>query len=669
MGSFSALFALSGAAAILMVAPGALLLRAIGFRWGRALLASTPVSGALYLLLATALPRINVSWGWVPVLVLIAVLAAVNLILYATKRKSRATANLPTRIVGSDGEDGAADNAVSKSADYMPAVVWALVAWGVYLLVHVPTLLEGMAGPEFFAQIGDAQFHQQGALLVSESGNASPFTALTPLYFSDGNVYYPTLWHSLVVLVSPGANIVLGTNAAAVAVGLILWPASIGTLASQVAPESRYSAAIAILAATPLVLMPTIQTFSYAVYPFVLSLVLVGPALTLMVWWVRSLRWKYFVGYLLAVAGGGAAQPGTGVLLLGLLAVALVVLAVTRGVTWYQEGLRVKGALLILGAPAVFVGALFAVPQVGPLRQLGHLGHPSVSYLDAAVALGLGNTYIIVDRPISGYLGWGIWLLVLAVLAVGLLLLLRDTAGRILVASGLLLFGAYLLASGPENYLRRITAIWWKDQTRFALYLLVIVIAAYTLGFVWLMSKLQDRLRWQGTEPAIMATWAAGSAVIAMLAPQMWMSGGRLEWLDRSYGGISGGEFTVDPDKRNLLNQLDQHTSDTDIIIGSPRAGVPWVNMSSNAGQFPLWKTETAPEAVYLKEHFHLIHEDPQVCEFIRSEGITMLLRDEGTALSEDDPHRAYNDVDVTVGFTPVANVGDVWLYRIDACQ
>lgn len=635
---------------VLLLVPGTLLLRLFGFTWTRSLLAGPVISGALYLALAVLLGLVGVRWGWGPVLILWLVLAAAVVV-----RERRSANPIGSRLD-------------RRSPITRSAIFWGLGALAVFLLVQIPALVSGMGAPNMFPQIGDAQFHLQGARLVYDSGNANPFTALSPLYFSEGHTYYPTLWHSLVVLLSFGGDLVAGTNAMAMAVGLLLWPASLWGLAQGIRPRSPYVGAIAILAATPLVLMPGIQVFAFGVYPFVLSLTFLGPALLLLLWWMRERRWIQLGTVALAALGGGAAQPATGALLVGIFAVALLVLSWNFGLGALREGARGRGLLLTAGSSLVFVGALLVAPQVGPLRSLGGLGHPSVSYREAGTQLLAGNVYFIVERPFGGKPALLLWGLILLILLLGLIQLCRSLEGATLLSVAAVLLAAYFLASGPENYLRRLTGIWWKDQTRFALYLLVILLVAFAVGFTWLLAQAGQLIAWRPLVPAFMGAWLAICAVSAVPLNWLWLGDGRAQWIDRTYGGITGGDFDLSADNIELLRDLGQYLGPDDVVVGSPRAGVPWVNILSEAGQFPLWKTETAPEEVYLRDHFDQINSDPEVCRIINENHITALLRDEGKPLNPDDPHRAFVEVDISDGFRPIANRGQVWLYEITAC-
>lgn len=644
---FLTLFGVALLGVVLLYLPGSLAARLLNFSWGRSLVVAPVVSGALYLCLALLLPLIGVSWGWLPVLLLILGLAVAVF--------------LQSKYFASERGPG---SGISR-----PALVWGGAALVVYLLVQVPALLTGMGSADMFPQIGDAQFHLQGARLVLQSGNANPLSALSDLYASDGNTYYPTLWHSLVVLLSFGGNLILGTNALAVSVGLFLWPVTVGLLAQILSPQTPYAGAVAIMAAAPLVLMPGIQVFGFGVYPFVLSLVLVPGALAVFLWWLVERKPSQLSVSLISVAGGGAAQPATGAFLGGALLVVFMVATLGWSARIYRNGNRLAGLGTATGIIGVFVAGLLIAPQVGPLRSLGGLGHPSVSYSEAALQLATGNVYFIVERPFGGKPAMLLWALILLILLIGLWRLCTTLQGVAVVTIAALSLAAYLLASGPETYLRRLTAIWWKDQTRFALYLLVLILVAYAAGFTWLLQLMEQRVSLRAAVPTLLVGWLLVSAVTAVPLNWLWLGNGRTQWVDRTYGGVTGGDFGLTADHLQLLEEINDYLGSEDVVVGSPRDGAPWVNIVSGAGQFPLWKTETAPDEVYLRDHFDEIGADPQVCEIINDHGITALLRSETGSVDPDDPHGAFLRADTSSGFELLAQRGDVRLYEISACS
>lgn len=655
---YATLFAVSILAVALLYIPGSLVLRLFGLGWARSLIAAPAISGAFYLVVALVSSAIGISWGWAPVLVSFLALAALLVFLQFRQRRTAANA-------GAERSLGIAPR----------SVLWTSGGLAVFLLVQIPALLQGMGQADMFPQIGDAQFHLQGARLVALSGDASPLSALSDIYPSDGNTYYPTLWHSLVVLLSFGhvgagslPNLILGTNALAIAVGLFMWPVSIATLAQVMSPKTPYVGAIAIMAATPLVLMPAIQVFAFGVYPFVLSLVLYPSALVLLVWLVRAPSMRLLAIYVLAAIGGAAAQPATGAFLVGALMVAGVVLTIGWSLKQARRGEPLLGLLATASAVGGFVAALLVAPKIGPLRTLGSLGHPSTTYTDAGLQLVAGNVYFIVERPFSGRPALILWAIILLILMVGLVRLARSAAGATLVTVAALAFGAYLLAAGPETYLRRLTAIWWKDQTRFALYLLVILLVAYAVGFAWLMRRLSEAASLPMLAPAVVGVWLVVAGVSAVPLNHLWLGEGRAQWIDRTYGGLTGGDFGLTEDHLAMLRSIDEKLTSKDVVVGPPADGTPWVNIMTDVGQYPLWKKETGPDEVYLRDNFDQIHSDPLVCEIVRDRGVTALLRSENAPASGDDPYRSYREVDVSDGFTLLASQGDVMLYRIDVC-
>ena len=106
------------------------------------------------------------------------------------------------------------------------------------------------------------------------------------------------------------------------------------------------------------------------------------------------------------------------------------------------------------------------------------------------------------------------------------------------------------------------------------------------------------------------------------------------------------------------------------LVIGDPSAGEGLLYAVTGIPTYYLQLSGSAfnENRKYLAEHFREIGTNPKVCAIIRAERITHYYAD-ATGVSDGDfTYPGLHNVDVTRGFTPVAQLGEATVYKIEAC-
>jgi hypothetical protein len=639
------------AATAVLVLPGLLVALAAGLRgiaaWGTAPLLSV----AMVAVTAVVLPTAGVRWGVSPVagavLMVIAVAAGVNWLL-ARQEHSAPRSDQPSSL--------------------LLAAAGLLV--GAFLIAR--SVARGISVPTNVSQTYDAVFHLNAVRFVLDTGNASSLHIGGMARPAVGEGFYPGAWHAVVALVvdSTGTGIPMATNAVAIVVSAVVWPASALLLTRQLlGPAPAVALSAGILSAAFLALPYLLLVFG-VLYPNLLAVSVLPAGLALLVSLLRRTAQPMIdsrrAGILLpvAVTGLSLAHPNA-VFGLGLLGLPLILSSVAgAGARAWRRGSRdrvvgwLSAAVLVLAAGwAVLVRSrLFDV--VTSQQWEARLTKPQAA----------GEVLLL------GLLGREGFVLVALLVLAGFVVLLRTPGLRWVPVTYLLVAWFYVLAQGSDSDLSStLTGLWYNDAYRLAALLPVLGVPLAVVGLIvpgrWLQEHAWD-LR-VGVRPAAVTATALVALVVA--------TGGM--YVDRLSTDISlAYRLEWDPDLSILLtrSEKDLFTSIGDYVPeGAAVAGNPWNGSAlvSALGDrefvFPhLVGSWDEPREVLI-EGMRDIASDPEVCAAAQELGVQYVV-DGGRWIVEFDRRAArftgFEDLSEAEGFERVVRYGETTLYRLTEC-
>ncbi|WP_020671152.1 DUF6541 family protein [Amycolatopsis nigrescens] len=353
-------------------------------------------------------------------------------------------------------------------------------------------LVLGMRGLDAVSQIWDMSFHGNAIRYITETGDPDPaaLAAIVDPQYPQG-FFYPNGFHLLGSLVQsatgrPPPEVL---NGMVVAVATLLVPLSTAGLAAGLGARAAVVAA-SVAVSTTFTNFPY-QLWSYGgLYPYTLALCLVGPALALVVRWLKTGDLATLVLAVSAASGVLVVHPSAAFVLAVFLA--LVLLLRDRGAfpLHWPRFAALAGLSLALLLPTL-AGLLRVTPKVAGFQPFWAASSDGWTALGRLFTLGG-----VVPQPgeATAPPQW-----VLAVLVFGgLALLLRDRAWR-WVAVAMLVFGAlYVLSVATDHPVTRMLAApWWNDSFRLVAVLPMVgaVAAGFALDAV--------RRRFGGWQPAL----------------------------------------------------------------------------------------------------------------------------------------------------------------------
>ncbi|MCM3661062.1 hypothetical protein M3148_08665 [Georgenia satyanarayanai] len=659
--SWSALLPGAVVLAGLAVAPGALMLRALGVRGLAALAAAAPVTVGAVGLLSIVLAPLGVAWRLPTVLAGLAVLLGLTWVLGRPGRGSGDARVAQPAVAGTPGR---------LTGRRAAAVGIALVASFVLLAAPFVAALPSADAP---LQQWDAVFHLNAVVAIRDTGVATPLGGLAPLY-GDGTLapYYPTGWHSLLAIAPGFTSVAAVTNAGVLVLGVAVWLVGLAGLAREVFTGQSLPAVLAPLLAAGFVAYPAVQLTVLAQFAQGLSTALLPGALLLVLRAVRTVTspvgaWvvvRHAVAALAAVAGVLVAHAG-GAFSLAVVAGPLVAGAV---VAWAVRLVRAGRVVLATGAALALVGVVVAGPVVAAnLDALSAVvGFERASGRTHAAALGevLLDQTLVHAYPYDGR--WQHLAPALAVVAGAVLLLVRRQHRWLVVAYALGVALA-VLAAGPEEHpLRWLTGFWYTQAARIAAFTVVpaVLLAACSTSALtrWLQARTGRRV-------------AVAVTLVLVLA----CAGVRLPLQERvvasAYvpGELAWGTMATE-DELALMRRAGRTLPPDAVVVGDPFNGSALLPALAGVDVvFPqLGTSGTSDAQTVLRERLVDIHMDPAVCAAIEDVGATHLYQDTASAVdgAKTAPQTAgMRDVDVSAGFTEIDSAGTATLSTIEVCD
>lgn len=656
--------------AVFLILPGFLLALAARFRLLPALALSAPITAGILAVFGQVLAWLHIPWNLQvvgPFLVFL-VAAVCFKRMYSLRHQPRGghamIAQMPARPVSSDAS-------VSR-VWFVISLVLALVVAGIIQLLPFVQTLPMPASP---SQSFDAMFHYSSVRVMAEDGSAAWKGALDSLYPGRQGVYYPAQWATLLSLFVPYATPTFLSNALLMALTLTVWPLGVALLAQYAFGQRHPSVPLAVLLSPWPLVFPYYLGVLQSLYPYILAVmwwplalwVILRSVDTLASWHAGeapdvtfSRLWERFfpktvLGVLVVFAAVHAHPSIFGFLCLAVFACLLNAVVKRQLKPWWWVGVvlaALAGGLVVpLGLARLGIGA--RATQAGDnLETLRAL----------AAMLGLSQIY---QDP------W--WL----PLPLGLLSLLglvwyttkcRDLRLVTIIAGILILVAATKVSLGLLSIL---TGLWYGAYDRIgsgiAVFLPVFAAGAVGELAVMLSRAVPSRAVPVRVGVASLTMVLLTGVVATPIAPRCYPDRVTLATIAFVPGSqfhapwVSSEEFAAMSSLQLTRNSL---------VIGDPSAGEGLLYAVTGIPTYYLQLSGSAfdENRKYLAEHFREIGTNPKVCAIIRAERITHYYAD-ATGVSDGDfTYPGLHNVDVTRGFTPVAQLGEATVYKIEAC-
>lgn len=661
------LFALTVLLAIaLLLVPGFLLLWLLRVRDVRALLLAPGLSiGLLAVLTFLSIPVGH--WGWAYVLTTIALLTIGLLVQNLRARKQH-------------GSPSTTQPHSQARIAWFPTVFFALAGMAAFFCVYTPLVAKYWTGPGAVQSYGDAGFHYQGTLLVSLSGNADPFTALSAIYdpTNPTPVYYPSLWSALGALLSFD-SVSAGLNALTLAVALVAWPLTLSALAVELTPKTSQlrvaSAAFwAPFLGSFLSIYPARTMFRNAMDPFALSVLTLPVAITIIICANRNRHdrqtfWKWLLLLAVVFAGALASQPGTAVVIVFVLT-AWLLIVLFRHVRGNRQTLSayLSATAVTISAVAVLVGLSWVVTQSDYVQRLA-------KFQRSGVGLRAGFNHFLTGSariPASESATQIPWALVIIAAALGALLLIKRFSGQLMILTGALLSVFYLASCYGETWVRDLTGVWYKDYNRLAIFIWCLILPLAAVFLAAAISWLSHSFRSQIAPTLLVSAGLAGlfgwSALLPNDNPES--LGAQIR---NGYSLDPGADTFLTPDSMRILELANDTFKEGDYLASAPGSGGQFIASQGQALSFFPLTTPRTPEQKIIGAELDQINDNPEVCAAIKAGNVRGLITTTSPVAPEQQEdligYQGILEVDTSNGFELIGESGPLQLWRITACD
>lgn len=630
---------------VLMVG-GGLVGAALGLK-GLWLYATAPLAAMPFIgVAAIAAPLVGVSWGVLPVLALLIVVAAV---IWLTRRRWGNA--MPARAL----------------RPWMPL---ALIVGGALVTAQVVLTI---GSPTDFSQTFDNAFHLNVIRFILDTGNGSSLWVGHLTDHSGTAAFYPALWHDVVSLVAQltGVEITVALNATTLVIAAVIWPAGVVLLSRQLFGTNRVVLVSAgVLAGTfpafPLLLM------DYGVlYPYQLGVALLPGTIAVA---LRAARigqktgtttgwqdWLLLVGILPGVA---LAHPGAFVAWLAFTVPVGVALAI-RG---WVRGRGVVGRIAVAVAFLVYLVIGFALLRV--LRPSAGRDWPTES--------GIGEALRDVVTASVWYGAPAVLGAVVVVAGIVWALFRRTPAG--LVAVGMLAVAVFLyvvVSALPYPTLRDLlTGTWYNNIPRLVALLPVaaVPIGAYGVAASWTWLRVSLRRTRAAGAVAVPARWAIGVAAVvsACVLTQVGPLSAVPTAIDRASSGYAPSPEAplVDSDELALLERIGDEVPEDAVIVGSPWTGTALAYaLAERQVVLPHMFTTTTPEEDEILQELNAAEPGSPVCDALAAVRVSYVL-DFGSREVHGAEHvfPGLTELDASDAVELVDSEGHAKLYRVVGC-
>lgn len=548
---------------------------------------------------------------------------------------------------------------------------WLVAAWALGGGVLALAMMVGMGGANMPGQAWDAVYHVNAVWFIDDTGNASSLGGLAPMYADTIAPYYPSVWHGLVAIAPGFGTVTEAANGSSIIIGSIIWIAGLIALARVVWPRRALPVVMVPVIAATFVTFPAIAVSMLGVWPFALSVACIPGTLALLISTLRrDLGWRVHTAYGLGLAwalAGVVLSHGSGLFSLALLAgPVLVVLLVRVAVRWWKRGHQLAvGLWVALGSTAALFVSIMVLTSEPVSSIVSYERGGQSSYLP-----GIGS--LLIDHPlIYVYPITSVNVVITILAAIGIVLSWRLKKSRWLIVALILAAILTLLAAGPpENPLRILAGFWYTQASRINQLLVIPAVMLAAAGAAWVADRLAAWRHWP--------TGKAALAVVGIIAVATfgfrWNTQTTIMSSTYNTWPIAWGTM-LEEDEIAMVDRAAQTLPDDALVLGEASAGSPYLLARSGVDVvYPqLTPIAGSPERLLLAQDFSHWRTNPEVCEAIRTLGVTHVYGDtlsfaEGAKYEEATPGlRSFNTN--LPEFELIDSGGQASIYRFTGCD
>ncbi|SJM57501.1 hypothetical protein CZ771_09430 [Actinomycetales bacterium JB111] len=586
-------------------------------------------------------------------------------------------------------------------------VLLGLLAVGT--LVHCVSLAQGMTTPGQPVQTWDGVYHLGAIRTIQDTGNASVFGALGPMYDALASPYYPDVWHGMVAI-SPGFDLPsTAANASSFVMGPI-WLLSGTALARIVWPHRPLAAVAAPLIGASLITTPGVLLGVVSLWPYAAGHICLPGLLGLTALAIRQLPDARRTAALVIPAAigflGAALAHGSAAFSILLLATPLVV-GIYRACAHAWRNDNRRAVYLTIGTIVVLVAlAATAMIALDALSMvLGFERGGQDSYWPVIGQLLIDNP-MVYSYDYTQSFGQ---ITVTALAVTGAVVAVRLRSGRWIVLGWILALVLTMLTAGPEdNPLRALAGFWYTQPSRVVVLVGIMAVPLASLGAATVARVVHGLWRTIRDQPApddadaalehrpprVLDTEvphdtgrrdaprAALAALLAVLAAIVVVTGGlrvgvKAEIITNTYvpGRIAWGTM-LSEEEIDLVTRAGETLPDDAVVIGDPFAGAAYLYSLGGVDvlyrQLGQWDT---PELQTLGTSFDEIYTNPEICEIVRELGVTHVITDTNPrGPYEDQEKYSYRTEGLAYvrpgeGFELVDRAGRTSIWRLTYCD
>lgn len=671
---------------VLMVLPGAALLRQL--RMGRfGLVTLSPVvSVALLVVASLVLPSAGIPCTWWSMLVAMLLPA---LVVFAARTVLRRTSAGVGEIVRTGPH---VDGVLSIGRRELP-LDWCCIAAALLagMITCIAVYLMCIGSPDAFVQNYDSAFHVNHLREFMDSGNYSSF--------SGG--FYPSAWHAYVASIASatGASPFLAANAANSVIAAVAYPLSAVSLLAVAFPDRGRRVLLGSLFCTSIAYYPWRIMLFGPLYPNVLSFSLMPAAVSCFIMLcssdlAKAARVRYGLLFVMSGVALTLSQPNA-VFSAGVFLVPFIVYRIYRVSADQLKGARARSFALLFSCFFVAFVVVVWVALASSEALRATVTYPRDSPLSLSDALKWAFHFsFVLRRPqfVAGLL-----------VAIGAIALLLERGRRWIPVSYLVSVLLYVVAISCDGHLREIlTGFWYNDYHRLAAAVSVFAVLPLSTGLdccVGGAASLARRIAAGRRNPAQPSKreGAIGAACCGLvLLGVMVFNTFPLPFLPNSIRayGFDAVRFELrdmyntsekgplDDEELAFLDRVGEEIEEGAVVANQPYDGSVFAYASDGLNVvFDRYNPPSDEDHVLLRTSLYDIETNQDVDDAVDELDVSYVLQldagDAETGMSDDAtyyPHgyaaegwRGINEIDEnTPGFTLVLSDGDMRLYRID---
>lgn len=622
-----------------LLAPGWLVVRALGARGLEALAVAPAVSAGAVAAWATVAQRVGVSWGLLPFVATTLVTVVVAWVV----------GRLATRLPSRRRDGGVGPRLPVRRALLGRPRPDAVVAIVIGVVLGLLTTVPAIGRPAELVDSPDAVYHLDRIRLFLETDNFS----------IANNTFYPNGFHAWIAtgLLSGWADVLPGTNVATIALSAVVWPIGCVALVRHALGPSRLVTYAAGFASAAFIAFPTILLGWGVLWPNLMGTALTPGVLALMLQAARSRRVGQWLGFAAALPGLALVQPNS------LVAIAVFALA------WFVAA-RLRAGALHHASWAVVARDLVGVAvALGVLLYLAPTVSARLASTQSYTWEGQVSVWTALTEVVGGRLQlpsvlWGL----LVLLPAGILwIVLRRRVAIPVVAMWLACVVLYVLAAwSTADWSALLTGYWYNDKVRLASLAAVpgvVIVAAAAPAVRWVLRRFTP-LRSRPT--------AAGLVALLVIPALTVVSdhGLRSGMLDEFFRPSFPERVILGDEGQRDLGELARLIPPGQGVVGRPENGSPL--MYALFGTNTLYRSIPIPltgDEILIGTGFDAMTTRPDVCAALARHDIRWAV-DSSHVYWLDRPERSSGLTDLANvnGVEPVRTVGAYTLYRVTGC-